>query len=105
MQILSYPRELQLTDLPNLEEAKEQCLPMHMHFNTPSFHGNLFFVNSLIVQLVKNPPAMRESWVLSLGQEDPLEKGMATHSSIIAWRIPWQRSVACYSPRGRKELD
>ena len=89
MQILSYPRELQLTYLPNLEEAKEQCLPMHMHFNTPSFHGNLFFVNSLIVQLVKNPPAMRESWVLSLGWGDPLEKGKATHSSILAWRIPW----------------
>jgi len=39
--------------------------------------------------MVKNPPAMRETWVLSLGWEDPLEKGMATHSSILAWRIPW----------------
>ena len=37
----------------------------------------------------KNPPAMRETWVLSLGWEDPLEKGKATHSSILAWRIPW----------------
>ena len=43
----------------------------------------------LVVQVVKNPPAMRESWVQSLGWEDPLEKGMATHSSILAWRIPW----------------
>ena len=43
---------------------------------------------SLVAQLVKNPPAMQETWVLSLGQEDPLEKGMATHSSILAWRIP-----------------
>ena len=42
-----------------------------------------------IDQLVKNPPAMRETWVRSLGWEDPLEKGMATHSSILAWRIPW----------------
>ena len=39
--------------------------------------------------LVKNPPAMQETWVRSLGWEDPLEKGKATHSSILAWRIPW----------------
>ena len=43
----------------------------------------------LMAQLVKNPPAMRETWVQSLGWEDPLEKGKATHSSILAWRIPW----------------
>ena len=39
--------------------------------------------------MVKNLPAMQETWVRSLGQEGPLEKGMATHSSILAWRIPW----------------
>ena len=39
--------------------------------------------------MVKNPPAMRETWVQSLGSEDPLEEGMATHSSVLAWRIPW----------------
>ena len=39
--------------------------------------------------MVKNPPAMWETWVRSLGWEDPLEEGMATHSSILAWRIPW----------------
>ena len=44
---------------------------------------------SLVAQLVKNLPAMRETWVQSLGWEDPLEKGKATHSSIPAWRIPW----------------
>ena len=44
---------------------------------------------SLGVQLVKNPPAMREAWVGSLGWEDPLEKGKAVHCSIQAWRIPW----------------
>ena len=44
---------------------------------------------SLVAQLVKNPPAMRETWVQSLGQEDLLEKGKATHSSILAWRIQW----------------
>ena len=44
---------------------------------------------SLVAQLVKNPPAMRETWVRSLGWEDPPEKGKATHSSVLAWRIPW----------------
>ena len=44
---------------------------------------------SLVAQLVKNLPAMQETWVRSLGWEDPLEKGKATHSSILAWRIPW----------------
>ena len=43
---------------------------------------------SLVAQTVKNPPAMRETWVQSLGWEDSLEKGTATHSSILAWRIP-----------------
>ena len=50
---------------------------------------------SLGAQLVKNPPAMRETWVRSLGWEDPLEKGMATHTSILAWRNSWHH----------KELD
>ena len=44
---------------------------------------------SLVAQLVKNPPAMWETWVRALGWEDPLEKGKATHPSILAWRIPW----------------
>ena len=44
---------------------------------------------SLVAQLVKNLPAMQETWIQSLGWEDPLEKGKATHSSILAWRIPW----------------
>ena len=44
---------------------------------------------SLVAQLVKNMTAMRETWIQSLGWEDPLEKGKATHSSILAWRIPW----------------
>ena len=44
---------------------------------------------SLVAQMVKNLPAMQDTWVLSLCQEDSLEKGMGTHSSIFAWRIPW----------------
>ena len=42
-----------------------------------------------VAQMVKNLPAMQETWVPSLGPEDPLEKGMASHSSVLAWRIPW----------------
>ena len=53
-----------------------------------------------MAQLIKNLPAMREMWVRSLGWEDPLDKGKATHSSILAWSIPWT-----YSPWGHKELD
>ena len=53
---------------------------------------------------MKNPPARWETRVQSLRHEDALEKGMATHSSILAWRIP-QRSLVGYSPRGYKELD
>ena len=52
-------------------------------------------ITSLVAQLVKNPPTMWETWVRSLGWEDPLGKGIATHSSILTWRIPW----------GCKELD
>ena len=48
---------------------------------------------------------MQESRVKPLGQEDPLEEGMATHCSILAWRIPWTRSLVGYSPWNRKELD
>ena len=44
---------------------------------------------SLVAQMVKNLPAMQETQVQSLGQEDPLQKGMATHSSILAWKVPW----------------
>ena len=48
-----------------------------------------YFWSSLVAQLVKNPPAMWDTWVRSLGWEDPPEKGKATHYSILAWRIPW----------------
>ena len=54
----------------------------------------------LVAQLVTNLPAMQEAWVQSLGWEDPLEKGMATHSNILAWRIPWT-----VFPWVHKELD
>ena len=59
-----------------------------------SFQFNAFF-SSLVAQLVKNLPAMQETWVQFPGWEDPLEKEKATHSNILAWRIPW----------GHKESD
>ena len=55
---------------------------------------------SLVAQIVKNLPAMQESQVQSLGREDPLEKGMATHSSILAWRIPWTEEPGGLQPMG-----
>ena len=60
-----------------------------------------------MAQTVKTLPAMQEIRVRSLGQEDPLEKGMATHSSVLAWEIPWWDTVilAGYSPWGNKESD
>ena len=48
---------------------------------------------SLVTQMVKNLPAMQETWVQSLGREDPLEEEMATYSSIFAWRIPWAEEL------------
>ena len=55
--------------------------------------------------MVKNLLPIQETWVLSLGLEDPLEEEMATHCSILAWRIPWTEEPASYSPWGREELD
>ena len=64
-------------------------------------------VDSLVAQTVKNLPAIQETWVQSLGQEDLLEKGTATHSSIFAWRIPWTeepgRSKSMGSQRVRQD--
>ena len=76
---------------------------------------SVFLANKLIIhpfthlqtlaQMVKNLPARWETWVRSLSWEDPLQKGTATHSSILAWRIHGQRRLAGYSPWGHKESD
>ena len=57
---------------------------------------------SLVVQRLKRLPAMWETWVRSLGREDPLEKEMATHSSVLAWRVSWTEKLVGYSPRVTK---
>ena len=59
---------------------------------------------SLVAQTVKNLPAMQETWVQSLGQEDPLEKGMATHSSILAWRILWTEEPSGLQSMGSQRV-
>ena len=73
-----------------------------------SLHLIKTFLNnwaSLVVQRLKRLPAMWETWVLSLGWEDPLEKEMAIHSSILAWRIPWTEELGGLQSTGRKESD
>ena len=60
---------------------------------------------SLVAQLVKNPPAMQKTWVKFLGWEDLLEKGMATHSSILAWKIPWTEEPGRLQSVGSQESD
>ena len=81
------------TNLPPRYDIKGVC-----HTFAGEWEGQL------VAQPVKNLPAMQETWIQPLGQEDPLEKGMAAHSSILVWRIP-QRSLAGSSPWGRKEPD
>ena len=58
-----------------------------------------------MVELLKNPPAMRETWIQSLGWEDPLEKDMATYSSTLAWKIPWTEEPGKLQSMGSQESD
>ena len=70
---------------------KEPCVSAKLiarWLSSPRHNKEPNFDHSLVAQMVENPPAMRETWVQSLGWEDPLEEGTATHSSILAWRIP-----------------
>ena len=74
------------TNLCDKDGVHRVCLSKN---NFQKYHSYKRLGASLVAQLVKNPPAMRETWVRSLGWEDPLKKGTATHSNILAWRIPW----------------
>ena len=71
-----------------IEEYLEKTLHSLLQCLLPRALG-LWTWTSLVAQLVQNLPAMQKTWVRSLGWEDPLEKGTATHSSILTWRIPW----------------
>ena len=65
----------------------------------------VYDMTSLVVQIVKRLPTMRETWVQSLGREDLLEKKMATHSSILAWKIPWTEKPGRLQSMGSQESD
>ena len=65
----------------------------------------LLYWDSVVAQMVKSLPVMRETQVQSLGQEDPLEKEMATHSNILAWKIPWTEEPGQLQSMGHKESD
>ena len=71
---------------------------------TPVFIHTLVFWASLVAQLVKNLPAVWETWIQFLGWEDLLEKGMATHSSVLAWRIPWTEQPGRLQSTGSQRL-
>ena len=70
---------------------------------TPLGRGHLWA--SLMAQQVKNPPAMQETWVQCLSQEDPLEEELTTHSSILAWRIPWTEEPGGLQSRGSQRVN
>ena len=85
-----------------------------MHFPKPNLHQEKVIVTiwwsdaslgaSLLAQMVKHLPAMQETWVCSIGWEDPLEMGMATHSSILAWRILWTEEPGKVLPMGLQRV-
>ena len=68
-------------------------------------HVRVIIWASLVAQMVKNVAAMQETRVQSLGQEDPLEEGMATHSGILAWRVPWTEEPGGLQPWGHKQSE
>ena len=67
------------------------------------YHRDPLLGRIYLSQTVKNPPSMWETWVQSLGWEDPLEEGMAAPSCVLAWRIPWTEEPGGYSPWGCRE--
>ena len=86
------------------------CLRFSCKFNVESLIVSFFLSSnfkilwSLVVQMLKCLPAMPETWVRSLGWEDPLEKEMATHSSILAWRIPWMKEPGGLQSTGSQRV-
>ena len=88
---LGHPSAPALSTLSHASNLDWQSLFI-LNFYKLFFFSEVYLQESracLVAQLIKNLPAMWETWVQSLGWEDPLEKGKATHSSILAWRIPW----------------
>ena len=80
------------------ENTHTQHIYIHTHNTHTHTHTHTHTRASLVAHLGKNPPALQETWVQSVGWEDPLEEGKATHSSILAWRIPWTIHGVAKSP-------
>ena len=74
-----------------------------LHYHLFFLEGDTFFL-PLVAQSVKKLPAMQETMIQSLGWEDPQEKGMATHSSILAWRIPWTEEPGALQSMGSQRV-
>ena len=95
---LGYDSDFHFKGFPDSQVCKESTCKARDPASIPGSGGSpgegigyplQYSWDSLVAQQVKNPPAIWETWVRSLGWEDPLEKGKATHSSILVWRIPW----------------
>ena len=95
-------KEATLWTVANLKQGDLNFLSKVKHIYQPFVKP---YGASLVVQMVKNLPAMQKTRAQSQSQEDLLKKGMSVHSSILAWRIPWTECVVGYSPWGCKELD
>ena len=80
-------------------------MPITLGNKTTRNYVNGLRGSSLVAQMVKNPTAMQETWIRSLGWEDPLEEGMATYSSILAWRIPMARGAWWATVHGVTKSD
>ena len=88
-----------------LEEAQAGIKIAGRNINNLRYAEDTALIASLVAQRLKSLPAMQETWVWSLGREDPLEKEMATHSNIFAWRIPWTEEPGGLQSTGHKESD
>ena len=88
------------------ELTDAQAVLYYNQYKKAAFNMKYYLVGaSLVAQAVKNLPAMLQTWVQSLGGEDPPEKEMTTHSSFLTWRIPWTEEPGGLSPGGHKESD
>ena len=92
----------QMEDINNRGNCTRERISIWEHSICSCYQGDIWA--SLVAQLVKNPPAMKETWVQSLGWEDLLEKGAATHSSILAWKIPWTEGLGRLQSMGSQRV-
>ena len=96
----SLPKLRNSTEM-EISPAGHSVLPVHLSIEAIRFG---FYLTSLVAQTVKRLSTTRETWVQSLGQEDSLEKEMATHSSTLAWKIPWMEEPGRPQPMGSQRV-